>query len=164
MIAVKLSKVAFVVVIALFFTMVVFGNITDYDTNWQYVQHVLSMDTGFANSTVLWRAVTSPTIQLLFYWTIIAWQTATALVLWAGVARLLRALRAPVFGPAKPVAVVGLAMGFLLYVAGFIVVGGEWFAMWQSEQWNGQEPAFRFLAMIGIVLVVLLLPEQEASA
>ena len=53
-------------------------------------------------------------------------------------------------------------MGFLLYAAGFMVVGGEWFAMWQSEQWNGQEPAFRFLTMIGIVLVVLLLPEQEA--
>ena len=43
-----------------------------------------------------------------------------------------------------------------------MVVGGEWFAMWQSEDWNGQDPAFRFFTMIEIVLVVLLLPEQEA--
>ena len=47
MIAVRLSKIAIVAVIALFFTVVAFGNITDYGTNWQLVQHVLSMDTRF---------------------------------------------------------------------------------------------------------------------
>ena len=164
MIAIRLSKIAFVAVIALFFTVVAFGNITDYGTNWVLVQHVLSMDTIFPDSTLRWRAVTSESLQALAFWLIIAWEALTAVVLWVGVARLLTALRGRRFAAAKPAAVVGLAMGLLLYAAGFLVVGGEWFAMWQSEEWNVQQTAFGFLMMIGVVLLVLLLPEQETAA
>ena len=32
-------------------------------------------------------------------------------------------------------------MGHLLYIVGFLVVAGEWFAMWQSKIWNGQATA-----------------------
>ncbi len=148
MIAIRLSKIAFVAVIALFFTVVAFGNITDYGTNWVLVQHVLSMDTIFPDSTLRWRAVTSESLQALAFWLIIAWEALTAVVLWVGVARLLAALRGRRFAAAKPAAVVGLAMGLLLYAAGFLVVGGEWFAMWQSEEWNVQQTAFGFLTMI----------------
>ena len=95
---------------------------------------------------------------------IIAWEALTAIVLWVGVARLLAALKGLRFAAAKPTAVVGLAMGLLLYAAGFLVVGGEWFAMWQSEAWNVQQTAFGFFTMIGVVLLILLLPEQEAAA
>lgn len=41
----RLSRVALVVAVALFFTLVAFGNITDYGANWQFVRHVMSMDT-----------------------------------------------------------------------------------------------------------------------
>jgi predicted small integral membrane protein len=53
-------------------------------------------------------------------------------------------------------------LGFLLYGLGFLVIGGEWFAMWQSEQWNGQDAAFRFLVTISAVLIILLLPDRNA--
>jgi predicted small integral membrane protein len=36
--------------------------------------------------------------------------------------------------------------------------------MWESHEWNGQETAFGFITMIGIVLVVLLMPEPAESA
>jgi predicted small integral membrane protein len=62
------------------------------------------------------------------------------------------------------VAVVGLVLGFLLYAVGFVAIGGEWFAMWQSEVWNGQQKAFEFLTMISAVLIVLMLPEQASAA
>ncbi len=42
----------------------------------------------------------------------------------------------------------GVLAGFLVWFLGFTVIGGEWFAMWQSPRWNGQEPAFRFLVAI----------------
>ena len=42
------------------------------------------------------------------------------------------------------VAVLGVGLGFLLWFAGFMVIGGEWFAMWQSKTWNGRTRAFRF--------------------
>jgi predicted small integral membrane protein len=36
-----------------------------------------------------------------------------------------------------------------------MVIGGEWFAMWQSAHWNGQAAATRFLLCIGITLLLL---------
>ncbi|MCB1503033.1 MAG: DUF2165 domain-containing protein [Bauldia sp.] len=157
----RLSKVALVATIALFFTLVAFGNLTDYHSNEAFVRHILAMDTIFPDSTLRWRAIPDANMQTIAYWAIIGWQTLTAVVLWAGVVRLLGAIRGPGFAGAQPTAVLGLAMGFLLYAGGFVVVGGEWFAMWQSEEWNGQQTSFGFLTMIGIVLVVLLVPEQE---
>jgi len=41
----------------------------------------------------------------------------------------------------------------------FLSVGGEWFLMWQSKSWNGQEEAFRMFTVVGIVLVVVAQPE-----
>lgn len=40
----------------------------------------------------------------------------------------------------------GLTLGFTLWFAGFMIVGAEWFQMWQSTTWNGQQAAFRFIA------------------
>jgi hypothetical protein len=48
---ISLSKTAMVAAIALFASLVAFGNITDYGTNWAFVQHVLSMDTVFPTTT-----------------------------------------------------------------------------------------------------------------
>lgn len=34
-------------------------------------------------------------------------------------------------------------------------VGGEWFGMWMSKQWNGVPDAFRFFITLLLVLVYL---------
>jgi predicted small integral membrane protein len=34
-----------------------------------------------------------------------------------------------------------------------MVVGGEWFAMWQSPTWNGQQAAFRFYTTLLLALI-----------
>src|SRR6516164_2198265 len=47
MIAIRAAKVATVAAIALFASLVTFGNLTDYNTNFVFVEHVLSMDTIF---------------------------------------------------------------------------------------------------------------------
>jgi predicted small integral membrane protein len=67
MIVVRSCKIALVAAVALFFTLVAVGNITDYDSNWQFVQHVLSMDTTFPDSKIHWRAITDPAIQQAGY-------------------------------------------------------------------------------------------------
>jgi predicted small integral membrane protein len=41
----------------------------------------------------------------------------------------------------------------LVWFFGFMVIGGEWFSMWQSPTWNGQQAAFRFYLTILAVLV-----------
>jgi predicted small integral membrane protein len=163
MVVVRHCKVAIVATVALFFTLVAFGNITDYESNWQFVRHVLSMDTTFPASSLHWRAITNPTLQAAAYWLIIAVQVVTAILLWAGSFRLLRAAQNAEFAQAKDLAVAALTLGFLLYAVGFVDVGGEWFAMWQSPIWNGQQKAFGFIAMVGVALIVLLLPEREPA-
>ncbi|MBV8119353.1 MAG: DUF2165 family protein [Alphaproteobacteria bacterium] len=46
-------------------------------------------------------------------------------------------------------------IGFVVWFFGFMVVGGEWFAMWQSAKWNGQEATFRFyLTILAVLLYV----------
>ena len=161
---VRLSRISLVIAVACFFTLVAFGNITDYDANWQFVSHVMSMDTTFQDPDLMWRAITDPGLQHAAYGGIITWQVLTALVLWVGVIRLVRAAAAErrEFARARGVAIIGLTMGLLLYAMGFLAVAGEWFAMWQSHTWNGQATAGIFLLLIGVALLHLCGPEADA--
>ena len=96
-------------------------------------------------------------LQAAGYWLIIATEIVTAALLWIGALALLSPRARPT------VAVLGLTLGFLLYAVGFVSVGGEWFAMWQSQIWNGEQKAFDFLVMIGAVLIVVLVAEDREA-
>jgi predicted small integral membrane protein len=163
MIAVRAAKIAMVAAIALFATLVAFGNITDYGTNLVFVQHVLAMDTVFPNSTIRYRAITSPVLQHTAYVFIIAVEAAIAILCWKGTVDLARNLRADAatFRRAKTASVIGLTGGFLLWQVGFMSIGGEWFGMWQSSQWNGIASAFRFTLVIMAVLIFVALRDDE---
>jgi predicted small integral membrane protein len=163
MIAIRAAKAAMVAAIALFASLVTFGNLTDYDTNLAFVQHVLSMDTIFRSSTIRYRAITNPALQQAAYAVIIAAEAATAVLCWIGAAALARRLHADAgtFNRAKSFAVIGLTLGFLLWHAGFMVIGGEWFGMWESQHWDGVPSAFRFLMTCIAVLIFVVIPDQE---
>lgn len=163
MIAIRAAKIALVAAIALFATLVAFGNLTDYATNFAFVEHVLSMDTIFPSSHIGYRAIASPALHHLAYALIIAAEAATAVLCWIGAFALLRALRADAatFRRAKSFAVLGLTLGFLLWQVGFMSIGGEWFGMWQSHQWNGVPGAFRFVMVIVAVLIFVAMHDEE---
>jgi predicted small integral membrane protein len=152
---VRLCKVAVLAAIALWIALVAFGNLTDYGSNWPFVQHVLAMDTIFPDAHIRYRAIHSSLLQHAAYALIIAAESLAAALCWLGTWRLWRARRATAaaFQRAKRVAVLGLATGVLLWLGGFVAIGGEWFGMWMSSQWNGIESAFRF----AIVLLAMLL-------
>jgi predicted small integral membrane protein len=44
----------------------------------------------------------------------------------------------------------------LMWLVAFLDVGGEWFLMWQSKMWNGQEEAFRMFTIVGVVFLVVV--------
>ena len=93
----------------------------------------------------------------------IACEILAAALLWIATLMMLVSLSSHGFRRATTVAAAGLILGLLLYAVGFVAIGGEWFAMWQSQIWNGQQKAFDFIGMIGIVLVVVLLPEDRSA-
>jgi len=163
MIITRLSKTALVAAIAFFASLVAFGNITDYGTNFAFVMHVFAMDTIFPDATIKYRAIESPFIQNLGYILIIAAETLTAVLCWAGAFVMLRGCRASanVFNRSKAIAIAGLTLGFLVWQVGFMSVGGEWFGMWMSKTWNGVPDAFRFFITIITVLIYVVLPDSE---
>jgi len=163
---VRLSKCALLFGIAFYYTLVVFNNVTDYGSNYQFVHHVLQMDTTFPVNRGLWRAIESARIHTLFYLTIILWEALTGILCWWGVARLVRqfAASAAAFDRAKSIAIAALTLGLLLWLVAFLTVGGEWFLMWQSPTWNGQEAAFRMFVVLGLVLLYISHPEDEPAA
>lgn len=161
--AVRWTKVLLLAAIAVYYTLVVFDNLTDFNSNYQFVRHVLSMDSTFAGNQEMSRAIHSPAMYLVFYWTIILWEFVSMILTWWGGANLFRALRhsADLFNTQKRVGVVALAISLLMWLFAFLDVGGEWFMMWQSSTWNGQQQAFRMFAILALILLVLLQPDLE---
>ncbi|MGA4849641.1 DUF2165 domain-containing protein [Streptomyces sp. G5(2025)] len=150
--------------VALYMALVVFGNITDFGTNQQFVRHVLAMDTTFKDDDLMWRAVESTALQDAAYVAIIIWEAAAALALVAATVLWAKALRRHAgHRSARRLGTAGLLMVLLLFGAGFIGVGGEWFAMWQSEDWNGLDAATRVVTLAGLALIVTHLPGAQAE-
>lgn len=149
--------------VAIFYSLVVFNNITDYDSNYQFVRHVMMMDDTFPGNHGMWRAIHSPLLHTAFYLSVIAWESITMLLCWWGGLRMVKALRgtAASFHLAKRVSVAALTLSLLMWLVAFLSVGAEWFLMWQSRMWNGQEPAFRMFTVVGIVLLIVAQPDRD---
>lgn len=159
----RLTKLILLASVAIFHTLVVFNNLTDFDSNYQFVRHVLMMDSTFPGNQGMWRALNSPVLHLASYWSIIAWEFGTTVLCWWGAWRLLSQMKSPAaqFNAAKGIPILALLFGMLLWFGAFLTVGGEWFLMWQSAKWNGQQAAFRMFTTIGVVLLVMLQPERN---
>lgn len=160
---IRITKISLVFAIALYYTVVALNNTTDYNSNFQFVRHVLMMDSTFPNNGAMWRAINSPAIHTLFYISIIVWEALTMIFCWWGGIKLVRSLKAPAatFQRAKTTAIIGLTLGALLWFTAFLTIGGEWFLMWQSQKWNGQDAAFRMFAIMGIVLILVVMKDDE---
>jgi len=159
------AKLLLLAGIGMYYTLVALDNLTDFGSNYEFVRHVLMMDSTFPGNHEMWRAMGSPPMHLAFYWGIIFWELATMVLLWWGLVALLRAVRKPpaVFNAQKRVAVMALTLSLLMWLVAFLVVGGEWFLMWQSSTWNGQQEAFRMFVVVGLVLLLMLQPDTEAQ-
>lgn len=162
----RLSKIALVAASALFLAIVVFNNFIDYDSNFQFVKHVLNMSTTFPGNRLMGRAIDSPAVHHAFYASIILWELVSAAILAAGALKLWRVRAAPVatWQKAKSLAAFGLTVSLLMWFLAFITVGGEWFVMWQSSTWNGQNAAFRMFAILALILIFLQQRDDELSA
>jgi predicted small integral membrane protein len=159
----RAAKLAMVFAVALYYTLLVFNNIADYNSNYQFVRHVLMMDSTFSGNHGMWRAVEQPAAHSIFYLSLIAWEFVTMILCWWGGLRLAQALRgsAAAFHTAKRISIVGLTLALLMWLVAFLIVGGEWFLMWQSKVWNGQEVAVRMFTVIGVVLLLVAQPDTE---
>ena len=159
----RTAKLLLLSAIALFYSLVVLNNTTDFNSNYQFVRHVLMMDSTFPGNKGMWRALNAPFFHLTFYFSIIGWEMLTTVLCWWGAVRLLLALRKPAaaFNAAKRIPMIALTLGMLMWLVAFLTVGAEWFLMWQSRIWNGQEAAFRMFVVVGIVMLLMVQPDRD---
>jgi predicted small integral membrane protein len=158
MLTLRLCQILFVFLIGVFAALAARNNLRDPQSNLRFVQHLLAMDTIFPDSMLKSRAIHSPRLQRLTLSLIILVEGLSALLCISGAALLawnLGALPAD-FQATKSLAFAGLGLSFALWFGGFMVIGGQWFASWQSKEWSGRESAFMFYSAIGITFVILL--------
>jgi predicted small integral membrane protein len=158
--ALRRSKITFMACVCVWAALVGINNVIDYHANFQFVRHVLEMDTTFPGNPLLWRSLRWGSLQHAAYLGIIAVELLVGLLSGISAFRMLAARDdAEKFSHAKAVGVTALTFGVLLWLAGFEVIGGEYFLMWQSHIWNGQEAAFRFAVVC--LLGLLFLAQHE---
>jgi predicted small integral membrane protein len=153
----RFSKIAMTFMVSALALMITLNNILDYGSNYVFVQHVLSMDDTFPNNALRYRAITSELGWNLVYWLIITGEGFTSLFFLMGSWTLWRARNdtGAAFNRAKRWIYIGAIIAMFIWFFCFMVIGGEYFLMWQSKTWNGQEAAFRFyMSVLGVLLYV----------
>jgi predicted small integral membrane protein len=162
----RIAKTALVAAVGLYLALVVFNNLTDYGSNFAFVQHVLAMDTTFPGNGGMWRALNAPWIAHAFFASIILWEAAACLMTLLGAWRMWqrRGDAAASFNQTKQLAIAGLSLNLLQWLVAFIAIGGEWFLMWQSSTWNGSDAAGRMFAVVGIILLFVNAKDEDLLA
>lgn len=146
-------------------TLIAIGNITDYETNHQFVVHVFAMDTTFHSPHVMWRAITSPGLVTTAYLVIIIWEALSAVALIAAVVAWVRALGSGrSTDTARRLSTLGWVMWLALFAGGFLAIGGEYFQMWQSSKWNGTQSALEEVIIASFALIITFLSGLKTKA
>ena len=143
-------KIVLFIFYVVLFALFAFNNTFDFNADYAFVQHVLSMDTTFSPNSA--RAITDPAVWYAAYFLIILWQWVTALVGIIGCYQYMCFKKITCIN-------LSLLMGITLYFAGFLCIASEWFLMWQSSMWNGQGTALNFTLLFILLFIVVNLPE-----
>ena len=159
----RIAKAISVATIGLMSLLIIIGNTTDYYTNYHFVEHVMKMDTIFPDSNVHYRSINNSFLFHAGYIFIILMETLMAFCCIKGSWLLFKniASNAATFHASKNWAIAGIAIGIIIWFLGFEVVGGEWFAMWQSRTWNGLGSAERIVSFLVLVLILLHFEEKN---
>jgi predicted small integral membrane protein len=140
----RLIKIIFGTSISLYMFIICFNNITDYDSNFQFVRMVSGMGDVFSKEETGWRSINSETLHHIMYLFIIAWELTITTLTVTGILKMIKKVKSGSveFNQSKNLLLTGLSLGVILWFGMFITIGGEWFLMWQSKSWNGQNTAF----------------------
>ena len=146
-----------------FCLLVGFNNIVDYETNKQFVEHVLAMDTMkpyFKGDELKERAITDPAFVTTSYWLIILGELSAGLFGLYGGLVMLAQHENKKFEHGQSLYVVGGTLALTIWYLGFAVIGAEWFQMWANE-WDGQMKAYTFALFILVSMVYVVMPFER---
>ncbi|NJL74845.1 MAG: DUF2165 domain-containing protein [Saprospiraceae bacterium] len=156
-------KILFSGIVSFYISLVIFNNIADYASNFQFVEMVVGMEDTFSLSHNGWRSIKQPFLHHALLIFIILWETLVGICLWFGTYQMFRHQYSTpnAFRASKIWTTNGLALGIVLWFLVFLSVAGEWFLMWQSKTWNAQVNAF--LLTICFLLFLLFHQSEEET-
>jgi predicted small integral membrane protein len=160
---IRIVKIMTIFLPGLFATVVFMGNLMDFSSNYEFVKHVLSMDTTFEGNKLMWRSITSSNIWLIAYWALIIAEGIVAILGWITTIKMIRTINMDnaTFTNAKKAGYIAFLLALCIWFVGFIIIGSEWFAMWQSKIWNGKQTAMDISEVLIGFLILFSLPERE---
>lgn len=160
---IRYSKVILMTYISFFGLLVMYSNFTDYASNYEYVSHVLSMDTTRENLNLSYRAITSPMLHHRIYWIIITLEVTYTAFCLLGTYHLYRNINGSSenFHEAKKFAIVGLLIAMFVYYICLQVVGVEWFNMDESQTWNAKDWARHIVDFILPLLIFIAIRTER---
>ena len=156
----EISKGIIGLCVGIFCALVGYNNIVDFNSNYQFVQHVLAMDSlepWFDGKALMGRAITDETFHFIGYCGVIIGEISAGLFCIYGSIKMLRNIRRPEFETGQAFYIIGCTIAALVWYFGFAIVGAEWFQMWAS-QWNGQMKAYAFITFILLTMVYIIIP------
>jgi predicted small integral membrane protein len=150
-------RIAMSVAFTGYMILVSFNNITDYGSNFLFVSMVTGMEDVFSREHNGWRSITNSSLHHVMYISIILAELCIAILLLLGSIKMIRnySASAETFHSSKKLTITGLASALLLFFVVFITIAGEWFLMWQSEQWNAQQTAFSLCTIFLLALIFM---------
>lgn len=138
------------------------GNIFAYDINYVYLKNIMSMHEIPQHPYLNWRAVHNPFYFHVCYFVIIFLEGIISLLLWIGSYHLFKNFRknASVFSQSTQWCQIGLLLSLVLYSVLFFMIGGEWFASWQSAHWNAKAASMPFIMLQGLIFLIISQKEE----
>ncbi|MFZ3280195.1 DUF2165 family protein [Pseudomonas sp.] len=160
---IRYSKVILMAYISFFGLLVMIHNFTDYESNYTYVAHILSMDTTTANQNILYRAIESPLLHHRIYWFIITMEVIYTVLCMMGTYQLYRQVHASAdeFHEAKKLSIMGIMVAIFIYYVCLQTVGVEWFDMDTSQTWNAKDWARHIVDFIFPVMIYITLKVER---
>lgn len=156
-------KTTLVFFLAIFCLAVGLNNVIDYDVNFQFVRHILAMDTmhpWFNTDIAIKRSINSPSLQAFFYHLIIATELlAGLLALIASIFMLKNIKHDHHFSKSKNIFLIAAGLMLALWYFGFNVIASNWFYMW-ANQYNASPTAYDFIIFIMITVLYIMRDEK----
>ncbi|WP_392566818.1 DUF2165 domain-containing protein [Utexia brackfieldae] len=157
----QLLKATVALMVGFFCLIVGYDNIIDFQTNYGFVNSVLSMNTMepfFSGSTAITsRAIESPTLHLAGYWLIIIGELVAGTVCMIGSLTMFASIKKARFVNGQVIYLAGAVIAVLIWYFGFAVIGGEYFSMWANKM-NGQAKAYTFATFILLTAIFVAMP------
>ena len=160
---IRYSKVILMAYISFFGLLVMIHNFFDYNSNYVYVAHILSMDTTTANDNIMYRAIDSPYLHHRIYWFIITMEVTYTVLCLMGTYHLYRKINdsAEAFHEAKKFSIMGILVAIFIYYVCLQTVGVEWFDMDTSQTWNAKDWARHIVYFIFPVMIYITLKVER---